>query len=56
MKCEICGKEFGYGNREDGLPYGMTFVLHSGERLTMCSDCIIEKGKEVSEKKAGSRA
>lgn len=52
MKCDVCGKEFGYGNREDGLPNGMTFILQKGKKLTMCADCIIAKGREVAEEKA----
>ena len=44
MKCDVCGKEFGYGNRDDGLPNGVTFVTKKG-RITMCADCVIEMGK-----------
>lgn len=52
MKCEVCGKEFAYGYREDGLPNGMTFILQNGTKMTMCADCIMEKGREVKEEKA----
>lgn len=45
MRCDICGKTFETGNRPDGLPNGMTFVLKDGAELTMCADCIIEMGK-----------
>ena len=51
VKWDICGKVFGYGNREDGLPNGMTFILQNGEKLTMCTDCIKAKGKEVAEER-----
>lgn len=52
MKREVCGKEFAYGYREDGLPNGMTFILQNGTKMTMCADCIMEKGREVAEEKA----
>lgn len=52
MKCEVCGKEFAYGYRKDGLPNGMTFILQNGTKMTMCADCIMEKGREVAEEKA----
>ena len=52
MKCEVCGKEFAYGYREDGLPNGMTFILQNGTKMTMCADCNMEKGREVAEEKA----
>ena len=47
MKCDVCGREFKSGNRADGNPNGMTFLLQDGNSITMCADCIIEKGREV---------
>ena len=55
MICDICGKEFEIGNRPDGLPNGMTFVRKDGTRLTMCTDCIIEKGRENEAESEGRK-
>lgn len=56
MKCDVCGKEFESGSREDGIPNGMTFLLQNDMSLTMCADCIIKKGREVAkeQKKHGN--
>ena len=51
MKCDVCGKEFESGNRPDGIPNGMAFILEGGKSITMCAECIIEKGREVAEEK-----
>ena len=46
MKCDKCGKEFKAGNRPDGLPNGLDFILQNGKRLTMCADCIMKADSE----------
>lgn len=46
MKCNECGKKFKVGNRADGLPNGIGFVLEDGSIYTVCSDCVIKKGRE----------
>ena len=45
MKCAECKKEFQKGNRPDGLPNGACFVLENGTTVTVCTECIIKKGK-----------
>lgn len=47
MKCDYCGKEFGVGNRPDGMPNGFSFVKQDGSTLTVCTDCIIALGRET---------
>ena len=48
LKCHICGREFCYGNREDGMPNGMTFVLKDNSRKTMCADCILKTYRQLT--------
>lgn len=45
MKCNICGKEFEVGNRADGIPNGMGFVLQDGRQITVCADCMMDMNK-----------
>lgn len=47
MKCDKCGKEFEGGNRPDGIPNGVVIIREDGTQVTMCSECIIEMGKEI---------
>lgn len=47
IKCNECGKYFTSGNRPDGLPNGIGFVLNDGTKINVCTDCIIERGEEV---------
>lgn len=49
MRCNLCGKEFEVGNREDGIPNGVSFMTKQG-MLTVCADCIIDMGKEAERK------
>lgn len=51
MKCDVCGKEFKEGNRLDGIPNGVAFVMKDGTKLTMCADCIMMVGQEQEEKR-----
>lgn len=48
MICDKCGKEFESGNRPDGLPNGMGFVLEDGTLVTYCTDCMIEIGEQAN--------
>lgn len=41
MICKVCKKAFTYGNRKDRLPNGCGFVLEDGERIDVCTDCIM---------------
>lgn len=45
MKCDMCGKFFLHGNRLDGTPNGVTFVLNDGSDITACSECIEKVGE-----------
>lgn len=47
MKCSECGKEIIPGNRCDGLPNGVGFVLDDGTVINVCSDCIINVGRYI---------
>jgi hypothetical protein len=49
-KCDECGAEFSPGNREDGLPNGVSFHQKDGSMYTICADCLIKKGRELCEK------
>lgn len=51
MKCDHCGKEFDSGNRKDGVPNGVSFVLKNGQKLTFCAECLIAKGNATKEEK-----
>lgn len=47
MKCDVCGKEFEYGNYPDGTPNGITMQLrgnHNQKNVTLCRNCIIKYG------------
>lgn len=48
MKCDRCGKEFLPGNRMDGTPNGVGFVLKGGRRVTLCADCIIDHERTLA--------
>lgn len=45
MICKCCKKTFYYGERSDGLPNGVGFVLDDGERIDVCTDCIQDTTK-----------
>ena len=47
MKCDICGKEFEAGNRPDGIPNGVGFVLGDGRIITACSDCVTHRYRDI---------
>ena len=47
MKCDHCGKEFEAGNRPDGLPNGVWFVLEDGSMVTVCTECIMAFGEQL---------
>lgn len=48
-ECRHCGKHFLYGNRPDGLPNGLGFVLKDGRTLNMCAECIMWAGDHPEE-------
>lgn len=41
MICDLCGKVFESGNREDGLPNGVGFIAEDGVEITICTDCLL---------------
>lgn len=45
MKCDCCGKTFVSGNRADGIPNGMGFVLQDGRQINVCADCMMDMSK-----------
>ena len=45
IKCDMCKKIFLPGNRPDGTPTGVSFVLEDGRKITACSDCIEKVGE-----------
>ena len=45
MKCDRCGKVFTPGNRPDGVPNGVGFMLRNGKQITVCADCVEAVGK-----------
>lgn len=45
--CSECGREFSPGNRPDGMPNGVAFVLEDGTVYNACADCIMKHGMEV---------
>jgi len=55
MVCDRCKKEFTPGNREDGMPYGISFETPDGTKVTVCSDCLIEFGNYLKEKENRGR-
>ena len=50
MKCDKCGREFEPGNRPDGIPNGVGFVIKDGRVITVCAECIIKNGRKVNER------
>lgn len=46
IRCCDCGRYFEPGNREDGIPNGIGFVLEDGTVMNVCSDCILDVGRE----------
>ena len=42
MKCTRCEREFQTGNRPDGFPNCMDFVLRDGSKLTLCAECLMD--------------
>lgn len=46
IKCSECGKLIIPGNRPDGLPNAVGFVLEDGTLYNVCCECIIKEGKE----------
>jgi len=53
VKCNECGKRFVAGNRADGIPNGVGFVLDDGTVVNVCSDCLIKIGQEKEGKDNG---
>lgn len=50
IKCDICGKEVDVTvERLDGLPPMLGFLEANGNLINICAECIMEKGREVSE-------
>lgn len=45
IKCNRCGKEFAFGNRPDGIPNGVGFIMRNGREYNICAECVIEAGK-----------
>ena len=45
IKCDMCNKYFSVGNRPDGTPNGVNFVLNDGNDITACSECIEKVGE-----------
>ena len=41
MICDICGKQFDLGVREDGLPSNINFVADDGIEIIVCTDCLM---------------
>lgn len=50
MICNSCGKEFQSGNRPDGIPNGIGFVV-TGGTINVCADCVIAMGQMDEEHK-----
>lgn len=44
MKCNICGKEFKAGNKPNGLPNGLGYVLQDGRTVNICYECYMKAG------------
>lgn len=44
MICDKCKKFFLPGNRPDGIPNGLGFVLQNGKKITVCADCVMKLG------------
>lgn len=49
LKCDLCGIKFKPGNRPDGIPNGVSFVLNTGKTVTYCADCIMKIGQGKAE-------
>lgn len=49
IKCNKCGKEITYGTSFDGIPNGVGFVLEDGTTYNICSDCLMDIGREKME-------
>lgn len=45
IKCDMCGKVFEPGNRPDGTPNGVCFVLSDNSKINACSECIEKVGE-----------
>lgn len=39
-KCDLCGKNFVFGNDEDDIPNGIQFNFTDGSTHTLCKACI----------------
>lgn len=48
-KCNKCGKEFKYGYSFDGILNGVGFVLDNRTTYNICSDCLMDIGREKME-------
>lgn len=46
MKCDRCGKEFRPGNRTNGLPNGLEFLMADGRSVIVCTGCLLEFAKK----------
>ena len=44
--CNQCGKFFPVGMNEDGFPNGVGFEMQDGSIYNVCSECIIQVGRE----------
>ena len=46
-----CKRFFMEGNRSDGMPNGVGFVLKNGRKIDLCADCLISLGRMDDEQK-----
>lgn len=47
MICDTCGRPIIPGNRPDGIPGGVSFILQDGTQVNYCADCVIRYGVEA---------
>ena len=53
IKCDGCGKEIVPGNRPDGVPNGVGFVLADGKVVNYCAECLEEIGRQMQKDEGG---
>lgn len=46
FKCAICGKEYPFGKRWDGLPTGVKVTCPNGKSIKICAECILKLDKD----------